>query len=180
MLSDVEIRGLLDDGLMRIEPFDEAMLRPSSYALRLGQRILELARFSAVDVASADTRSDFEPLATTDDRVVLGGGGFFLAASLETVALSEQVSGLLSLGSRFARLGLVGNGGAALVQAGFGQDSPTAVTLELLNATPRPVALRVGMPFCHLVLFRHRTAALVKRARRSADLGPHPSPARFP
>jgi dCTP deaminase len=178
MLSDADIVALVADHPEAIAPYDETALRPSSYVLALGDSM-------AVDpqgparVAEFDDGPNLRHVGAVDGVLRIEPQQFVLASSRERLALPPDVAGLLSLGSRLARLGLIGNAGATLVQAGYGHDEPSALTFELFNASQRTVDLIAGMPFCHLVLFRHERPARGPYSIRPVDRGAGPRPARF-
>lgn len=44
VLSDNEIRGLIKDGILKIDPFDERLVSPASYDLRVGKKALRTTK----------------------------------------------------------------------------------------------------------------------------------------
>jgi len=133
-----------------IEPFDERLLKPASYVLRLGSECLvwkDLGMNIQLDKYMA-TSEHFERLRT--EEVCLRPGIFTLASSLEVLRLPMEVIGVLSTLSHVARFGLNVVQGSSLVSPGFGQKLPTALTFEIVNANPNPIWLRPGLPICHI------------------------------
>jgi dCTP deaminase len=180
MLTGVEIECLVQTGAMRIDPFEKRLLRPSSYALRLGPQLLAHAPASQIaSVRGLDSNSEFLQQEIAEEGLLVEPGTFYLASSLERITMPEDHAAMLSLASRLARLGLLADFGSNLVHAGFGKIEPTSITFELLNLSKRGLWLEVGMPFCHLVLFRHQSAAADVRASDYSGHGPGPHPARF-
>lgn len=149
-LSANEIDRRVRAGELALEPFDQRLLKPASYVLRLGAECLIWRKIGGA-VRLAEYRSsadDFERLLSED--VLLLPGTFVLASSLEHLRLPPNLIGILSTLSHVARFGLSVLQNSTLVGPGFGQDTPTALTFELLNSSPNPIQLRPGLPICHL------------------------------
>jgi len=149
-LSANRISQLVKAKTIAIEPFDERLLKPASYVLRLGSECLVWREFGA-SVRLADytaNASDFERVRTEDLR--LEPGKFVLASSFEVLRLPLELVGVLSTLSHVARFGLNVLQGSCLVSPGFGRTVPTALTFEIVNSNPNPIQLRPGLPICHL------------------------------
>jgi dCTP deaminase len=149
-LSANRITRLVQAGTIVIEPFDERLLKPASYVLRLGSECLvwrDLAMSISLAEYSANT-DHFERLRT--ENVCLSPGRFVLASSLESVRLPVDVVGVLSTLSHVARFGINVLQSSTLVSPGFGNNIPTALTFELVNSNPNPIRLRPGLPVCHI------------------------------
>jgi dCTP deaminase len=68
VLSDGTIRRLVDEGRIKIEPWDPAMVQPASVDLRLGRtfRVFHNFRVPAIDLASPpDNLTELVEIATT-------------------------------------------------------------------------------------------------------------------
>lgn len=149
-LSANQILSLARAGTIVMEPFDERLLKPASYVLRLGADCLvwrDLAK--GIDLAEYRAKAeDYERLRTED--VFLRPGTLLLASSLETLRLPADLIGVLSTLSHVARFGVSVLQSSAFVSPGFGHDTPTALTFEIVSSNPNPVRLRPGMPICHI------------------------------
>lgn len=109
ILSDRDLRALIDNGRLVIDPFDPASVQPSSVDLRVGHqfRVFANSRYPYIDV-----REPMEGLtelveATEEEPFILHPGEFVLASTLEMVSLPDDVVGRLEGKSSLGRLGLL-------------------------------------------------------------------------
>lgn len=165
MLSSAEIRRAVEQGEVGLQPFEEACLRPSSYLLRLGTKVLvEKSGVEVVDVHQTDTAEFFEPREIASEGILIERDRLYLACSVERISLNPSIAGQLSLLTSFGRLGLHVNLSSHLVSATFGSGDPSALTFELMNVSRRPIRLYAMAQFCHLSFFRHGIAADLRYA----------------
>jgi dCTP deaminase len=154
VLTDVEILRARDAGELRVDPFDPVLVRPAALSLRLGHEAFTLVADGPVDVADRTTHPVLEPKPLDHlGRLEVAPGEVVLAPTLERIALSPRLAGLVDGTSDYARLGLT----VVLchqVSPGFGDGGGAIVTLELVNHLPQPLLLRPGMRICNLMLFR--------------------------
>ena len=155
ILSDRDIRRLLDLGVLVVEPFDPEIVRENGLDLRLGRvfcRLRDTARIM-------DTRRPYDPREFYECVEVGDGEGYVieprslvLAHTVERVCLPGDLVGLVNLRSTFARTGIYIP--PTVVDAGFcGQ-----LTVELVGSA-FPVKLYPGQRFLHLVLVKTVTPA---------------------
>ena len=153
VLTDVEILRARDAGELRVDPFDPALVRPAALSLRLGHEAFTLVADGPVDVADRATHPVLRPKALdARGRLEVAPGEVVLAPTLERIALSPRLAGLVDGTSDYARLGLT----VVLchqVSPGFGQGGGAIVTLELVNHLARPLLLHPGARICNLMLF---------------------------
>lgn len=109
ILSDRDLRFLIEDGSLVIEPFDPEAVQPSSIDLRVGNqfRVFANSRYPYIDV-----RKPMEGLtemveASEDEPFILHPGEFVLGSTLERVALPQDKVGRLEGKSSLGRLGLL-------------------------------------------------------------------------
>lgn len=146
ILSDSAIKGLLEEGTMSIEPFEEDQIQCSSVDLRLGREFAIYSGREPIDVrrgAGSLTRIEAE------EFIEILPKEFLLATTVEYIRLPGNITAFVEGRSSLGRLGLfIENAG--WVDAGFeGQ-----ITLELYNANSVPIRLYPGMRICQLVLAR--------------------------
>jgi deoxycytidine triphosphate deaminase len=159
VLSDHEIRKMVGKYLM-IEPFESAMIRPSSIRLRLDSSFLVMReRGDAIDTRSSDTKEWFERVETGGGHFLLQPRTFVLGASLERIGLPTSLTGFLNTISSLARVGLTTHGSSGLVPAGYGEQAGAKITFELFSYGSSPIVLYPGMPVCHLTLVRNTSPA---------------------
>ena len=93
VLSDGTILRLVEEGRIRIDPWDPAMVQPASVDLRLGNtfRVFHNHRTAAIDLA-APPQNLTEQIAITDDEpFVIHPGEFVLGRTLEWTELPDDV-----------------------------------------------------------------------------------------
>src|ERR1700751_1338529 len=104
VLSDRTIRRLLEEGRIGIDPYDEALLQPSSVDVRVDRffRAFHNARYPFIDVKEPqEALTDVVEIAG-DRPFILHTGAFVLGSTLERVtvpdALVARLEGKSSLG----------------------------------------------------------------------------------
>jgi dCTP deaminase len=152
LLSDRDLRAEIAAGRVVLDPYDEALVQPSSIDVRLDRyfRIFENHRYSHIDpaVQQDELTKLLEP--DGDDPFILHPGEFVLGSTLEVVTLPDDVAGRLEGKSSLGRLGLLTHSTAGFIDPGF----TGHVTLELSNVANLPIKLWPGMKIGQLCLFR--------------------------
>ncbi|MER5637781.1 dCTP deaminase [Kitasatospora sp. NPDC002227] len=152
LLSDKDIRTEIDNGRVKIDPFDPAMVQPSSIDVRLDRffRVFENHRYPYIDPSQEqpDLTRLVEP--EGDEAFILHPGEFVLASTYETVTLPDDIASRLEGKSSLGRLGLLTHSTAGFIDPGFSGH----VTLELSNVATLPIKLYPGMKIGQLCLFR--------------------------
>ena len=152
LLSDRDIRAEIDSGRVCLDPYDEAMIQPSSVDVRLDRffRVFENHRYPHIDPAEdqPDLTRAVEP--DGDEPFILHPGEFVLGSTYEVVTLPSDVAARLEGKSSLGRLGLLTHSTAGFIDPGFSGD----VTLELSNAATLPIMLWPGMKIGQLCFFR--------------------------
>ncbi|BFV57959.1 dCTP deaminase [Kitasatospora gansuensis] len=152
LLSDKDIRTEIDKGRVVIDPFDPAMVQPSSIDVRLDRffRVFENHRYPFID--PSQEQSDLTRLVEPDgdEAFILHPGEFVLASTYETVTLPDDIASRLEGKSSLGRLGLLTHSTAGFIDPGFSGH----VTLELSNVATLPIKLYPGMKIGQLCLFR--------------------------
>ncbi len=155
LLSDKDIRAEIDSGRVRIDPFDESMVQPSSIDVRLDRyfRVFENHRYPHIDpsVEQPDLTRLVEPQGGMSRSSCTPGGSSCsprpTRSSRSPDDLASRLEGKSSLGGR---LGLVTHSTAGFIDPGFSGH----VTLELSNLATLPIKLWPGMKIGQLCLFR--------------------------
>jgi dCTP deaminase len=143
VLSDRTIRQELASGRLVIEPFDEALLQPSSVDLRVAPefRVFHNNRRPFIDVREpADDLTEVVTVAE-GDPFMLHPGEFVLGSTAERVALPDDLVARLEGKSSLGRLGLLIHSTAGFVDPGWDGH----VTLELSNVATLPITIYHGM-----------------------------------
>jgi dCTP deaminase len=143
ILSDRDIRAELAAGRIVIDPYLPEAVQPSSVDIHLGNRFRV---FRNNRTAVIDPRADQPELTelveiTGDEPFILHPGEFVLGATLERVALPDDLVARLEGRSSLGRLGLMIHSTAGYVDPGW----EGTLTLELSNAANLPIKLYDGM-----------------------------------
>jgi len=179
LLSDRDIRAEIDAQRVVIEPYDPAMIQPSSVDVRLDRwfRVFENHRYPHIDpsVEQPDLTRLIEPVG--DEPFILHPGEFVLGSTYEVVGLPDDIAGRLEGKSSLGRLGLLTHSTAGFIDPGF----TGHVTLELSNVATLPITLYPGMKIGQLCLFRLSSPAefpygsAAAGSRYQGQRGPTPS-----
>jgi dCTP deaminase len=143
VLSDRTIREQLASGRLVIDPFDEALLQPSSVDVRVADqfRVFHNSRRPFIDVREpSDDLTEVVDVAE-GERFILHPGDFVLGSTLERVALPDDLVARLEGKSSLGRLGLLIHSTAGYVDPGF----DGTITLELSNVAKLPISIHPGM-----------------------------------
>ena len=157
LLSDRDILAEIHDERVRLEPFDAAMVQPSSVDVRLDRffRVFENHRYPHID--PAEEQPDLTRLVEPEgaEPFILHPGEFVLGSTYERVSLPDDVAARLEGKSSLGRLGLLTHSTAGFIDPGFSGH----VTLELSNVATLPIKLWPGMKIGQLAFFRLSTPA---------------------
>ena len=157
LLSDRDIRAEVASGRVVLEPFDPAMVQPSSVDVRLDRwfRLFDNHKYAVIDPASEQPELTRLVEVAPDEPFVLHPGEFVLGSTYEQVTLPDDVAARLEGKSSLGRLGLLTHSTAGFVDPGFSGH----VTLELSNVATLPIKLWPGMKVGQLCFFRLSSAA---------------------
>ncbi|MEU3567422.1 dCTP deaminase [Kitasatospora sp. NPDC036755] len=179
LLSDKDIRTEIDLGRVGIDPFDPAMIQPSSIDVRLDRffRVFENHKYPHID--PSEEQPDLTRLVEPDgdEAFILHPGEFVLASTYEVITLPDDVASRLEGKSSLGRLGLLTHSTAGFIDPGFSGH----VTLELSNVATLPIKLYPGMKIGQLCLFRlsspseHPYGSERYGSRYQGQRGPTPS-----
>jgi dCTP deaminase len=152
LLSDRDIRSEIQSGRVAVEPFDEAMIQPSSVDVRLDKffRVFENHKYSVIDPSIEQAELTREVIAEDDEAFILHPGEFVLASTYEIITLPDDIAGRLEGKSSLGRLGLLTHSTAGFIDPGFSGH----ITLELSNVANLPVKLFPGMKIGQLCLIK--------------------------
>jgi dCTP deaminase len=169
LLSDRDIRAEIDGGRVALEPWDPAMVQPSSVDVRMDKyfRLFDNHKYAVIDPAA--NQPDLTRLieVDSDEGFVLHPGEFVLGSTLETVTLPDDLAARVEGKSSLGRLGLLTHATAGFVDPGFSGH----VTLELSNVATLPIRLWPGMKIGQLCFFRLSSPA--EHPYGSAAYGSH-------
>ncbi len=152
LLSDRDIRVEVQSGRVRVEPYNEAMIQPSSIDVRLDRyfRVFENHKYSVIDPSVEQSELTREVEVGPKEFFILHPGEFVLASTYEVISLPDDLAGRLEGKSSLGRLGLLTHSTAGFIDPGFSGH----ITLELSNVANLPVKLFPGMKIGQLCLIR--------------------------
>lgn len=154
VLADHEIAAAVRKGRLRVDPFDDELVRPAAISLRLGETAFVLRPDAPVDTAEAASYPALEPRLPDDaGRLTVNPGEVVLAPTLERIVMPDTMVGVLDGISDVARLGM-SVVLAHQVSPGFGAPDGAVLTLEIVSRLGRPVHLRPRTRICNLMLMR--------------------------
>ena len=148
VLSDGTIRRLVDEGRIRIDPWDDHLVQPASVDLRLGRsfRVFHNHRITAIDLREPPENLTEQVVVEEDEPFVIHPGEFCLGRTEEWVELPDDIVARIEGKSSLGRLGLIVHATAGFCDPGW----KGTLTLELNNLTRVPIKLWPGLPIAQL------------------------------
>jgi len=152
LLSDRDITRHIDAGRVLLDPYDPAMVQPSSIDVRLDRffRLFDNHKYPFIDPAQEQPELTRLVEVDADEAFILHPGEFVLASTLEQVSLADDIAARVEGKSSLGRLGLLTHATAGFVDPGFSGH----VTLELSNVATLPIKLWPGMKIGQLCFFQ--------------------------
>jgi dCTP deaminase len=167
ILSDRSIREAVEAGRLRVEPFDPALIQPSSIDLRLASSFLQFhnTRRPYLDVRQPAEELMERVVVGEDEPIIVQSRAFLLGSTLERVTVPDDVVGRLEGRSSLGRIGIVVHSTAGFIDPGFDGH----ITLEISNLANIPIALYPGMRIAQLSFIQMTTPA--ERPYGARELG---------
>jgi dCTP deaminase len=169
VLSDGTIRRLVEEGRIKIDPWDETMVQPASVDLRLGPsfRVFHNHRVTAIDLREPPSDLTEQVVVGDGEPFVIHPGEFCLGRTQEWVELPDDIVARIEGKSSLGRLGLIVHATAGFCDPGW----QGTLTLELNNLTRVPIKLWPGLPIAQLSFMTLDAPA--ERPYGHPDLGSH-------
>jgi dCTP deaminase len=169
VLSDATIVELVQQGRIRIDPWEQALVQPASVDLRLGDsfRVFHNHRASAIDLRDPPSGLTEEVVLSAEESFVIHPGEFCLGRTLEWIELPDDIVARIEGKSSIGRLGLIVHATAGFCDPGW----KGTLTLELNNLTRIPIKLYPGLQIAQLSFMALDRPAL--RPYGSPELGSH-------
>lgn len=176
LLSDRDLTGALKTGSLQLDPFEPALVQPSSIDVRLDRlfRVFNNHLYTHIDPSTRQDELTSQVEVADGEPFVLHPGEFVLASTLEVITLGDQLAGRLEGKSSLGRLGLLTHSTAGFIDPGFSGH----VTLELSNVATLPIRLWPGMKIGQLCIFQlsspaeHSYGSEVYGSRYQGQRGP--------
>ncbi|MGO4385061.1 dCTP deaminase [Specibacter sp. RAF43] len=167
LISDRDIRAEIHAKRIVLDPYDPAMVQPSSVDVRIDRffRLFDNHRYAHIDPAEEQPELTRMVEVDPDEPFILHPGEFALSSTYETVTLPDDVAARLEGKSSLGRLGLLTHSTAGFIDPGFSGH----ITLELSNVATLPIKLWPGMKIGQLCFFQLSSPA--EHAYGSGDYG---------
>lgn len=146
VLSRDEILNLVDKGIIKIEPFNRENIGPGSIDLTLDEEYRAGKKSVSISVTESTDYKDYTTV--KKGPITLRPGEFVIGITKEKITLPDNICGLLSGRSRFARLGILVHATASFIQPGISNHQ----VLEIKNISKNKITLRPGLKICQLAL----------------------------
>jgi dCTP deaminase len=152
VLSDRSLREELARGRIVVHPLGDDAIQPASVDLRLegAFRTFRATRRPYVDVREPQEELTELAVVAEGEPFFVQPGSFVLAATIETIALPDDIVARVDGKSSLGRLGLLVHATAGYVDPGF----RGKLTLELSNQSQMPIALYPGMKIAQISFYR--------------------------
>jgi len=169
VLSDGTIARLIEEGRIRLDPWEPSLLQPASVDIRLGDsfRVFHNHRASVIDLRDPPRHLTEQITIERDEPFVIHPGEFCLGRTLEHVELPDDIVARIEGKSSIGRLGLIVHATAGFCDPGW----RGTLTLELNNLTRVPIRLYPGLPIAQLSFMALDAPAL--RPYGHPELGSH-------
>ncbi len=169
VLSDGTIIEFVQQGRIKVDPWNPEMVQPASIDLRLGDsfRVFNNHRLTAIDLREPPANLTEEVVVPSGEAFVIHPGEFCLGRTLEWVGIPDDVVARIEGKSSLGRLGLIVHATAGFCDPGF----EGTLTLELNNLTRVPIRLYPNLPIAQLSFMTLDRAA--RRPYGSPGLGSH-------
>lgn len=149
VLTRPEILKLIKSGEVAINPFDEKNVGPASIDFHLSNtfRIFKWSDKNFVVDKEVDYHKVTE-LVTVDDSLTLLPGKSVHGITAESLTLPKNLCGWIQGRSTLARIGLMVHVTANFIHPGMHGHQ----VLEMTNAGPMALTIKVGIPICQIIL----------------------------
>ena len=142
ILSDRDIITAIEEGDIKLSPFNKEYIQPASVDLTLASQIRV---FDLSDLDYVDVKGRIDPTRVVDfgefGFFLIRPGDFVLGATIEEISLPANLVARIDGRSSLGRLGLVIQTSAGHVSPGFSGN----ITLEIVNLSSCPIKLYAGM-----------------------------------
>jgi len=156
ILSDKDILQRIKKGDLKIVPFEESFVQPSTVDLHLSS---ELRIFDNWEIGVIDVKQKCDPsrvVKISCEGFIIHPGEFLLGSTVEKITLPDDIAGKLEGRSSLGRLGLVIHATAGYVDPGFSG----WLTFELSNLSRLPIKIYPQMKIAQICFFQMSSPVL--------------------
>jgi dCTP deaminase len=147
LLSDRNIKKLIEDDELTIDPYDVASVNPTSYDLHLGSTLVVYPS-QVIKVGTSIPIS--QEIDISNSSYTLRPGEFLLGTTKEKVSIPDGYQGVIETKGNIARAGLQVHNNDGHIDPGFCGN----ITLEIKNMNSNDVSVELvaGTAFCQLFI----------------------------
>lgn len=165
ILTDFQIKAEIERGTLKISPFDESLINPSSIDVRLGNTFsVVVPKYIAVDPTD---HTSFTTTEVAANLYTLKPGHMVLSYLQEYITLPKDISAKLLGRSSLGRLGLDNSSCSGWIDPQFSG----SIVVELFNHSQHPILLKAGMGIGQLVFFKHCPAEVGYLDKKTSKYG---------
>ena len=149
VLTRPEILKQLESGKIKIKPFDPKYVGPASIDFHLAStfRVFKQIKGNFIVDEQPNYHKVTELIEVKDSLTLLPGKSAH-GITVESLELPDDICGWIQGRSTLARIGLMVHVTANFIHPGtHGQQ-----VLEMTNAGPMPLMIKVGIPICQIIL----------------------------
>ena len=163
ILSDRDLRKLLSDGILGIDPLKDSQIGPTSIDLHLGSVLVQY------DTPIIELGRTFPQAVELEidavDGYILKPGEFILGCTLESIRMPNGYQGFIETKGNIARAGLQVHNCDGHIDPG----TDNIITLELSNINSIPIVLFPNILICQL--FIHQLSSHCDQVYQGKYLG---------
>jgi len=162
ILPDHEIRKLLEEGKIGIEPLQDSQIKSACVDLSLGSEFRAFRHSSEPYIDSKISKDHTDVTVMKDNRFILHPGEFVLGITKEKISLPADISGYIDGKSSLGRMGITAHITSGWIDPGF----EGKLVLEITNLGKMPVVLYSDMKICKILFFTMTSASEVPYNKR--------------
>ena len=142
VLNDVEIKKLVKERKIIIDPYFEDFQGPNNYYCHLGNKYYKSKKTDKIiDIENLDDVNNCFELFENQNEIILKPGEFILTETFEYLGADNSHIIRLYNTTTLARWGIY-HAGLGFVNAGCGYKEPIKLTLELVNLSKNEIKLK--------------------------------------
>lgn len=157
MLVDKQIRNAIQNGEIKISPYDEKNIAPGAYYFHLGKYLLVPKPNQTINLVGGENPV-YDKFDISTEPYVLKPNEFVLGQTLEKLTLPNNIGMLIDGRTTMARLGLTIHKTAMWVHPGH---TNSIITLEIHNVGNHKIILQEGLAIGKGIFFKSSEPAEV-------------------
>jgi len=162
ILPDHEIKRLLSEGVIKIDPVTDNQIKSACVDLSLGSEFRTFRHTSEPCIDSKMPKNYTDSVVMQENRFILHPGEFVLGITHENISLPSDIVGYVDGKSSLGRIGITAHITSGWIDPGF----EGKIVLEIANLGKMPVVLYSGMKICKILFMKMTSASEVPYDQR--------------